>query len=63
MNTDDGLEFYEGPEQWGQRWQFSRGMVYKLLERGLPSIKVGRSRRIPVLAADRWMRAHGGDAL
>lgn len=63
MNTDDGLEFYEPPEPWGERYAITRGMVYKLLAAGLPSIKVGRARRIPVRAADEWMRANGGGAL
>jgi excisionase family DNA binding protein len=35
-------------------WHVSRAHVYNLLQRGLPSVKLGRSRRFDVEAADAW---------
>lgn len=50
------------PPQYGERWGFSRSKVYELLDEGLPSIKVGRLRRIDPVEADAWMLEHfGGD--
>lgn len=48
-------EFYEGPDQWAARYDLSRPMVYKLMAQGVPSIKIGRARRIPVYAAHAWL--------
>jgi excisionase family DNA binding protein len=42
-------------DQFADRWSLSRASVYRLLNDGLPSIKVGRSRRLLSAAADAWL--------
>lgn len=37
------------------RWSMSRATIYRALEDGLPSLKLGRSRRIRVSDADQWL--------
>ncbi len=43
------------PNDLAERWSCSRAYVYKLLDEGLPSLKLGRSRRIRVADADAWL--------
>lgn len=40
----------------------SRATVYNLLSRGLPSVKIGRSRRFRLSEVDAWLDAQNGDA-
>lgn len=42
------------------RWGCSRQHVYNLLHRGLPSLKLGRSRRFRVADAEAWLEAQQG---
>lgn len=41
-------------------WCCSRQHVYNLLHRGLPSLKLGRSRRFRVAAAESWLEDQQG---
>ena len=43
------------PETYAQHIESSRAFVYKLMSEGLPSMKLGRSRRIRVADADAWL--------
>lgn len=40
-----------------EHYGVSRATVYNLLDRGLPSIKIGRSRRFRLDATDAWLDA------
>ena len=43
------------PEQFAQRIEQSRAQVYNYLAEGMPSLKLGRSRRIEPTAAFAWL--------
>lgn len=43
------------PEGLADHYAVSRAFVYKMLEDGLPSLKLGRARRIRVSDADAWL--------
>ena len=54
------------PEEVARRCNLSRTKVYELIKRGdLPSIRIGRCRRIPVVELEAWIaqRMHGPDQL
>jgi excisionase family DNA binding protein len=51
--TDAGLLLTVA--QLATRWSMSRATIYRALEDGLPSLKLGRSRRIRVSDADQWL--------
>lgn len=68
--SDDDYPAILGPD--GEPWLLtvaqvaalmglSRSRVYELLHDGLPSISLGRSRRIPVAPFRRWLIAQGGE--
>lgn len=60
MSTVEPVEeFYEPPGKWGERYHLTRQTVYNLIAQGMPSIKIGRSRRIPVNAAHAWLMERG----
>ena len=42
-------------DQQAEAWQVSRAHIYALLNRGLPSVKIGRSRRFDPNACDAWL--------
>jgi excisionase family DNA binding protein len=45
------------PEQAAERLGISRSRVYKLISEGtLPSITIGKSRRVPADALRRWVK-------
>lgn len=46
------------PERYAQRTDLSRAQIYKFLAQGMPSLKLGRSRRILVADADAWLITH-----
>lgn len=48
------------PEGLATRWSVSRVFIYKCMERGLPTVKLGRTRRIRVGDADRWLAEQDG---
>lgn len=52
------------PDQLAQRWAVTRGTIYKFLDDGLPSLKLGRARRIRLADAEAWIAARqdSGDA-
>lgn len=58
---DTASEGWARPEQYAHHIDSSRATVYALLAQGLPSIKLGRSRRINVAAADAWIAARFAD--
>lgn len=44
------------PEEVGEMIRAGRGQVYKMIKSGeLPSIKIGRLRRIPVAEVKKWI--------
>lgn len=46
------------PEALAERWSCSRAFIYKLMDKGLPSLKLGRARRIRLGDAERWLDAN-----
>lgn len=44
------------PEQFAERVEVSRAQVYKWLANGMPSLKLGRSRRIDPAEGIAWLR-------
>jgi excisionase family DNA binding protein len=44
------------PEQFAERVEVSRAQVYKWLADGMPSLKLGRSRRIDPAEGLAWLR-------
>jgi excisionase family DNA binding protein len=43
------------PDDLAARWSICRAEVYRLLRQGLPSVKIGRARRIPIDEAEAWL--------
>jgi excisionase family DNA binding protein len=58
--TDAGLLLTVA--QLATRWSMSRATIYRALEDGLPSLKLGRSRRIRLSDADQWLNEQAGAA-
>ncbi len=54
-NESETFEYLK-VKQYAERLKVSERCVEKWLTQGLPVIKVGRVRRIPVRPADRWLR-------
>ena len=52
-------EPFQTVAEYAQRLKVSRGTVFTWLRRGLPSVVVGRTRRIRTRAADEWLAAGG----
>lgn len=50
------------PDRLAERWDCSRQYIYDCMSRGLPSVKLGRARRIRVADADAWLESQGGGA-
>jgi excisionase family DNA binding protein len=48
------------PEEVAQRLNLSRSTIYVLLHGDLPSIRIGRSRRIPASALREWLNRQRG---
>lgn len=40
----------------------SRAHIYNLIDRGLPSLKVGRCRRFRIAECDAWLDGQNGEA-
>lgn len=60
MSTIEPVEeFYESPSKWGERHEVTRQTVYNLIAKGMPSVKIGSARRIPVNAAHAWLMERG----
>lgn len=52
---------YDTVEEYASRLQVSRGTVFAWIRVGLPSFRVGRTRRIVRDKADTWLEAGGAD--
>jgi hypothetical protein len=48
------------PAKYAARRGLSSRTVAKLIAEGLPSTRIGRARRVDVVAADAWLASHGG---
>lgn len=57
----DGESWLLTVDQVALRLNLSRSRVYELLNQGMPSITLGRSRRIPVAALRQWLLEQGGE--
>jgi excisionase family DNA binding protein len=55
--VDDGGPRLLTPEQVAERLQISRSKVYLLLQNDLPSLQIGRSRRVDADRLREWLRA------
>ncbi len=63
MATDNGPTLkLDRPEQFAQRVEVSRAQVYKWLADGMPSLKLGKSRRIDPVEGIAWLRDRYRDA-
>lgn len=58
---DEGTPMAMRPERYAQRVDQSRAQIYKFLAQGMPSLKLGRSRRVLVAEADAWLVDHFAD--
>ncbi|MBN4050262.1 excisionase family DNA-binding protein [Desulfobulbus sp. AH-315-M07] len=54
---------YETVDGFAERVGVSRRTVDTWIHQGLPVVRSGRLRRIPVEEADAWLKAGGGDAV
>jgi excisionase family DNA binding protein len=48
---------YATVDEYAGHRKVSRGTVYAWINKGLPSVKQGRTRRIRIVDADRWLDA------
>jgi excisionase family DNA binding protein len=53
---------YCTPEEYSEKLGIGRTLVFALIKKGLPSIKIGRLRRILIEQADAWILAGGADS-
>ncbi|CAN5865461.1 hypothetical protein BH23ACT2_BH23ACT2_13220 [soil metagenome] len=53
---------WETVDQFGNRTHLSRPTIYAMIRRGMPSITIGRARRIDPEAAMEWLRQRSDDA-
>ena len=69
LNLDRALSAQPNPETYdpgrlitaddlAERWSCSRSYIYLLLDAGLPSLKLGRSRRFRPADVDAWLTEH-----
>jgi excisionase family DNA binding protein len=61
MDTQFQPVTYDTVAEFGVRLQVSRGTVFAWIRAGLPSFRVGRTRRIIRQKADLWLEAGGAD--
>lgn len=52
MVDDDA--YLTAPEL-ARRWKVTRATIYNLMQRGLPSVTIGRSRRFRVADVEAWL--------
>jgi len=53
------VDYLLRPEEAAQFLKISRATLYVLMERGqIPSVRVGRARRIPSEALKKWLSEH-----
>jgi excisionase family DNA binding protein len=60
-NSPKPTYLYATVDEYAERLQVSRGTVFAWVREGMPSFKVGRTRRIVIERADRWLEAGGAD--
>ena len=52
---------YATVDEYADRLKVSRGTVFGWVKGGLPSFRIGRTRRIVIERADRWLESGGAD--
>lgn len=52
---------YATVDEYADRIKVSRGTVFGWVKGGLPSFRIGRTRRIVIERADRWLESGGAD--
>lgn len=52
---------YATIDEYAERLKVSRGTVFSWVRGGLPSFRIGRTRRIVIEKADRWLENGGAD--
>lgn len=52
---------YATVDEYADRLKVSRGTVFGWIKGGLPSFRIGRTRRIVIEKADRWLESGGAD--
>ncbi len=52
---------YATVDEYADRLKVSRGTVFSWITGGLPSFRIGRTRRIVIEKADRWLESGGAD--
>ena len=52
---------YATVDEYADRLKVSRGTVFGWINSGLPSFRIGRTRRIVIEKADRWLESGGAD--
>lgn len=57
METHPDPNRLVSPEGLAAHWSVSRPFIYRLLREGMPSLKLGRARRIRVSDAEAWLAA------
>lgn len=59
-STDSARLFTAG--ELAEHYSLSRATIYNLMDRGMPSVKIGRSRRFRLAAVDQWLEAQQAPA-
>ncbi len=52
---------YATVDEYAERLKVSKGTVFSWVRSGLPSFRIGRTRRIVIEKADRWLESGGAD--
>lgn len=52
---------YATVDEYADRLKVSKGTVFSWVRSGLPSFRIGRTRRIVIEKADRWLESGGAD--
>lgn len=52
---------YATVDEYAERLKVSKGTVFNWVRLGLPSFRIGQTRRIVIEKADRWLEAGGAD--
>lgn len=55
------LNLYATVDEYAERLKVSKGTVFAWVRSGLPSFRIGRTRRIVIEKADRWLESGGAD--
>lgn len=60
-NSGPTPNLYATVDEYADRIKVSRGTVFGWVKGGLPSFRIGRTRRIVIEKADRWLESGGAD--